>query len=231
MNSANPVRVAVMSPHPVVLAGLEAFIGENPDRLELVAPPSVSNDHDAEVVIYDAISLLHGKTDDLEDVLLHTARHVLILSDRMRPELTCRALQMGAQAAIPIDVNPDGLLAAIHAAMAIEDADDAASDVGVGLSPAQVLQDATGVALSVRELSTLSYIARGLSNHEIAEQEFLSINSVKTYIRTAYRKIGVKSRSQAVAWAIRHGVEQLAVPADDHDHATHDGRAEDRVPQ
>ena len=34
---------------------------------------------------------------------------------------------------------------------------------------------------------------------------FLSINSVKTYIRTAYRKIGVTRRQLAVIWAPQHG--------------------------
>jgi len=35
----------------------------------------------------------------------------------------------------------------------------------------------------------------------------LRINSVKTYIRTAYRKIGVLRRSQAVGWALAHGFD------------------------
>jgi hypothetical protein len=46
---------------------------------------------------------------------------------------------------------------------------------------------------------------RGLSNQEIAEAIFLSINSVKTYIRTAYREIGVTRRQLAVIWALQHG--------------------------
>ena len=50
-------------------------------------------------------------------------------------------------------------------------------------------------------------ITQGLSNQEIAERSYLSINSVKTYIRTAYRKIGVTRRAQAVAWGMRHGFE------------------------
>ena len=45
----------------------------------------------------------------------------------------------------------------------------------------------------------LALITQGLSNQEIADRTYLSINSVKTYIRTAYRKIGVTRRSQAVA--------------------------------
>ena len=49
-------------------------------------------------------------------------------------------------------------------------------------------------------------IASGLANREIAEQTNLSINSVKSYIRGAYAKIEVTSRSQAVLWAIQHGL-------------------------
>lgn len=48
-------------------------------------------------------------------------------------------------------------------------------------------------------------IAAGMSNREIADRNSLSINSVKTYIRTAYRKIGARSRSQAVRWAVENG--------------------------
>ena len=51
----------------------------------------------------------------------------------------------------------------------------------------------------------MSLIAKGRTNHEIAHQFFLSINSVKTYIRSTYRKIGAANRVQAVAWAVQHG--------------------------
>ena len=55
--------------------------------------------------------------------------------------------------------------------------------------------------LSAREVEVLALIAEGLTNQEIADRVFVSINSVKTYIRSAYRKIGVHSRSQAAVWA------------------------------
>jgi len=65
--------------------------------------------------------------------------------------------------------------------------------------------------LTQRETDVLSLIAAGQSNQEIAQQEHISINSVKSYIRSAYAKIEVTSRSQAVLWAIRHG---LLLPTD-----------------
>ena len=64
--------------------------------------------------------------------------------------------------------------------------------------------------LSPRESAVLALIAQGLSNREVAERAYLSINSVKTYIRFAYRKIGVQRRTQAVIWATNHGFVPIA---------------------
>lgn len=59
--------------------------------------------------------------------------------------------------------------------------------------------------LSPREHEILDLIARGRSNYEITQQLYLSINTVKTYIRSTYTKIGVTTRVQAVLWALGHG--------------------------
>jgi DNA-binding CsgD family transcriptional regulator len=52
----------------------------------------------------------------------------------------------------------------------------------------------------------LALITQGRSNEEITAACYLSINTVKSYIRDAYRKIGVTTRPQAVAWALRNGL-------------------------
>lgn len=65
--------------------------------------------------------------------------------------------------------------------------------------------------MTSREAEVLALIAQGLSNDEIAKRAYVSINSVKSYIRTAYRKIGVQRRSQAVLWALEHGFERRPV--------------------
>lgn len=59
-------------------------------------------------------------------------------------------------------------------------------------------------SLSDREREVLALIAQGRSNDEIGRELFVSINTVKTYVRSAYRKIGVQRRSQAVLWALEH---------------------------
>ena len=52
----------------------------------------------------------------------------------------------------------------------------------------------------------VALIAQGVSNQEIAQRSYLSINSVKSYIRAAYRKMGVDSRTKAVLWGMEHGL-------------------------
>ncbi|MFN8195374.1 MAG: response regulator transcription factor [Nocardioidaceae bacterium] len=61
--------------------------------------------------------------------------------------------------------------------------------------------------LTPRESEVLALITQGLSNAEITDRTGLSINSVKSYIRTCYRKIGATSRARAVIWGIDHGFQ------------------------
>ena len=55
--------------------------------------------------------------------------------------------------------------------------------------------------LSERELEVLQLIAEGLTNQEIADRLFLSLNTVKVHTRNIYGKLGVRSRTQAIARA------------------------------
>ena len=56
-----------------------------------------------------------------------------------------------------------------------------------------------GSELTTREVDVLRKVALGFSNKEIAEQLFVSPNTVKTHIKNIYAKLGVNSRVQAVA--------------------------------
>ncbi len=76
-----------------------------------------------------------------------------------------------------------------------------------GLIPPAAMRAARGSKLSPRECDVLSLICAGLSNHELAETLHVSPNSVKTYVRNLYRKLGVARRSQAVAWGLREGFD------------------------
>ena len=62
------------------------------------------------------------------------------------------------------------------------------------------------VGLTRRETDVLALIAAGAPNKEISRRLELSMNTVKSHIRTAYRAMGVTSRTQAVLWAVEHGI-------------------------
>jgi DNA-binding NarL/FixJ family response regulator len=62
-----------------------------------------------------------------------------------------------------------------------------------------------GEGLSDRESEILALITQGKSNAEVARLTYLSPNTVKSYIRSIYRKIEVGSRTQAVLWGVDHG--------------------------
>ena len=66
--------------------------------------------------------------------------------------------------------------------------------------------------LTTRETEVLALIASGATNQQIAELLRVSPNTVKSYVRAAYRKIDVDSRSRAVLWAVHHGVTGMVSP-------------------
>jgi len=59
------------------------------------------------------------------------------------------------------------------------------------------------LALSKRELEVLQLMAKGMSNQEIAEQLFVSLNTIKTHSSKVFEKMDVKRRTQAVEKAKR----------------------------
>jgi len=69
------------------------------------------------------------------------------------------------------------------------------------------------LGLSAREAEVLSLITAGLTNQEIAERTFLSVNSIKSHVRRCYQKIGVDTRPKAVLWGLNHGLHPEQVIA------------------
>lgn len=58
-----------------------------------------------------------------------------------------------------------------------------------------------GEPLSVRERVVLAELAEQRTLEGIAQRLFVSRNTIKTQVRSIYRKLGVSSRAEAVAWA------------------------------
>ena len=60
--------------------------------------------------------------------------------------------------------------------------------------------------LSIREIDVLELLAQGHSNQEIADQLFVSLNTIKTHLASIYQKLDVSRRTQAIQKAYELGV-------------------------
>jgi len=217
--SQGSAKVAVLSPYPIVVEGFTSLLGRHADRIRVIDAVTEIEHDEPDVVLFDVAGLADGDGCDL-DFLVKRACVVLAVGRDLRPDLLGQALTHAVDGFFSMNVTETDLLAAIDSAMTGWQAGDPGPNpiVGASASEQRAYRLGGNVGLSEREVEVLSLITQGLSNEEIARQCFLSINSVKTYIRTAYRKIRVHSRSQAVAWAIEQGFAS---------HERTDGRATD----
>ena len=202
MNS--PIRLAIVDDYAVVIAGVAAFLAD--ERIDVVETgaslPVVS---DVDIVLYDTFAQVQGKGIDLEDYVRDSGAKVVVYSWNLRPDLIQQAMAGGASGYLSKVLTGPAIVAALERIMGGERVilagDHETSVDGVGDWPGR------SAGLSPREAEIIALIARGLSNQEIAERAFLSINTIKSNIRSAYRKMGVERRSQAVLWAMRNGFD------------------------
>lgn len=211
-----PVLVGVVSRHEVVRRGLVAMLGDAPDRLTVV-PGNLLNGtppESVDVVLYDAIGLddAHGDATGKELERLVRAGVPVIAVDRvLRPDLGARAAELGAVATITMGASTRELVHVVEAAMRpggglLLEAVAARIRARHGHDDAGHWQNLVRHGLTTREVQILAMIAGGATNPDIAGRLHLSVNTIKTAIRSAYRKIGVTRRSEAVAWCLQHGV-------------------------
>lgn len=86
---------------------------------------------------------------------------------------------------------------------AARDADGAAAFLrSLGVKAARTGRRDAGV-LSPREREVLELLAEGLSNKELAERLFLTRKTVEHHVRSVLRKLGLRSRAEAAAYAVR----------------------------
>jgi two-component system, NarL family, response regulator LiaR len=204
---AAPIRVAVVNDYEIVVAGIAAMLAPHHDRIDVVELDSgLPVLTDVDVILYDTFAAVQGDGVDLEDLVRGSSARVVIFSWNLQEELIDKAIARGAAGYLSKGLPAEQVVSSIEAVHAGE-------TIVPPASAGSVDKGASGewpgreTGLSAREAEVLALITQGLSNQEIADRTYLSINSVKTYIRTAYRKIEVTRRAQAVAWGMKHGFE------------------------
>ena len=200
-------RVAVMNDYEMVVLGVLGLLAPFEEQVRVVElDVDLPVSEPVDVALYDAFSMEGTHSQGLDDIIgnPHIARLVLYTWNLGR-EMVDEALARGVR----------GVLAKSLTAAELVDAIRRVHDGEVVVSPAPLDEqplvpgDWPGRAegLTAREAEVVALITQGLSNADIAARCYLSINSVKSYIRSAYRTMGVSTRSKAVRWGIEHGVD------------------------
>jgi DNA-binding NarL/FixJ family response regulator len=194
---ARASTAVIVTPHEIVTVGLRAMLAEEPASLRFLPPET---EEVPDLVLYDVVALLDDDGASLDHWVRDVGATVLALTRPLRPDLGTRALQLGAAAALPLSASSTTVRAVVRDALA-----GTLAEQNGASSSLHHHRLGAGAGLSPRETDVLREVVNGLGNDEIATLLHLSINSVKTYIRSAYRKAGVTTRAQAVSWCVRQG--------------------------
>ncbi len=212
MSDAKPIRVMLVDDHAVVRSGLGAFLLAY-DDFELVGEASSGEQAvqscqqlGPDVVLMDlvmpgmdgatATRLIREKCPQIQ---------VIALTSFKERELVEGALKAGAIGYLLKDVSAEEIANAIRFA--------AAGKPTLSSEAAQVLIQATrtpaekpGFNLTEREREVLALMVDGLNNNQIADALVVSVSTSKFHVSSILSKLGVTSRTEAVAVALQNGL-------------------------
>jgi DNA-binding NarL/FixJ family response regulator len=203
------IRIVIADDHPVVRAGLRAVL-DAAGGIEVVGEAAIPDEAvalaaslDPDLVLMD---LQFGQERTGADATrqiraVEAAPYVLVLTDYDSDGDILGAVEAGASGYLLKDAPPAELLAAVRAAAAGESA----------LAPAVASRllarmRAPRVSLSAGEIEVLRLVAAGASNTEVGARLHITDATVKSHLVHVFSKLGVSSRTAAVAEARGLGI-------------------------
>ena len=208
------MRVVIVDDHPVMRVGLRAVLGTSGD-IEVVREFERPEDvipwvqaHEVDLVLMDLRfgratheSKVMDGTDGVRAIRQNDGPPVLIVTTYGSDPEVLGVLAAGAVGYVLKDSSTDELLTAIRAGVHGD------RFLGTGVRGRMDSHDSAGsLALTSRELDVLRQVALGQTNAEIAEALFVSEATVKTHLNRTFDKLGVRSRTAAVARARAEGI-------------------------
>jgi DNA-binding NarL/FixJ family response regulator len=213
-----PVRVVLVNEDEIILEGLQGMLARHNDQVLVVGGilltddvSSEANALDADVVLLDLdIGGANGLDVAAQMVADKPSFRVVIFTDDADERRLFDALRLGISGYLLKSVGAIQLVdhlvrvrngeVVVDPTMATKIAMRAAN-IGGGRS-----WPGSQLGLSQRESEVMTLLVDGLSNRMIAAQLVVGEETVKTHLRSIYRKLGVSDRSQAIATALRLGM-------------------------
>jgi DNA-binding NarL/FixJ family response regulator len=209
MSSRRKIKVLSVDDHPLLREGLAAIVNSQ-DDLEMVAQAASGREaiqlfrqHRPDVTLMD-LRMPDGSGIDVVSAIVAEfpdARIVMLTTFEGDVEIQ-RSLAAGARGYLLKTTPPVELVEVIRQVHA-----------GKKRIPqevaAQLAEHITDEPLTSREIDVLQHVAGGNRNRDIAEQLFISEETVKVHVKHIMEKLGASDRTQAVAIAVRRGIIQL----------------------
>ena len=195
--AVTPIRIALVNDYEIIVRGLQSMLAPFSDRVLVVElDPGTLPTKPADIALFDTFA---GR------------RHSLSRIDAMAKDVDIQKVVLytwDAPEAFLRDIEKHNIDAIITKANTGEALVDALVRVHAGerIGLDEFAETETQKGLSERETEVLSLLAIGLTNREIAEELYLSVDTVKTYLRGLFRKLGVSNRTQAAVEASRFHV-------------------------
>ncbi len=200
-----PITVALVDDYDIVVKGVANMLDPYRDRIVIAElDSSMPVEDTVDIVLYDSFAQPESDHEEIGVLVANPRAHrVVVYTWNFHPDLIASAREHGAHGYLSKTLPARELVAALESVHA---GDTVISEVAPRARSAPGLDwPGRGEGLSDREAEILALITQGKSNADVARLTYLSPNTVKSYIRTIYRKLGVGSRTQAVLWGVSHG--------------------------
>jgi NarL family two-component system response regulator LiaR len=209
------INVVLADDHAVVRHGLRFMleqrhdiqvVGECSDGAQAV---SLVTELTPEVALLDLLMpTMDGVAATREIKRLVPRTQVVILTSYSEDELVFSAIRAGAISYLLKDCSPAELVEAVRAA-ARGESKLHGTIAGRVLREMQHPQSSPLDELTPRELEVLTEIARGRSNHQIAQDLVISEPTVRTHIASILSRLHLADRTQAAIYALQHNLVPL----------------------
>ena len=208
----NKIRIVVVDDHALFRAGLVSLlttipefeiVGEAGDGREAL---SIVADEKPDIVLLDVNMPVMGGVEMVEALQETEKPRILMLTISKHDEDLFGAIAAGADGYLLKDAEPDELRRSI---ILVAEGKSVLSPEVTG-RVMKVVGSSHGippdVALSRREMDVLKCLAKGKTSAQIANDLFISENTVKTHVRHILEKLEASNRAEAVSRAIQLGV-------------------------
>lgn len=219
------IRVLIADDHRLFRQGLISLMKTREDLVEVVGEAETGREAirlaealNPEIVLLD-IYMPDGNGLDAARAIRHRAPHtaIIMLTSSEQDEHLNEAANIGVDGYLLKNLDGEelfDLLAGIREGEAAMTRTMAARLLRTvaGAAPSASL----GEDLTEREIEVLRLVARGDSNHLIAERLYISVNTVKTHIKNILSKLQMENRTQVAAFALKTGLVAPDVEPEDH---------------